>query len=574
MPRTGLKIFLSLVALIVLAVCAAAGFIYWKAGQGPSIEEKSVLMLKLEGDIPEYATPPLSPFEKRPLTVWEIREVLQKSAADHRIVGLWVWLNYPNTGWGKVEEIVGYIDEFQKSKKPVVAYVNAADERGYSIALACDEIFAPADAYLELNGLAVEVVHIPGLLEKLGIKVQFERFGKYKSVSGEKYGRKDLSDPVREMINSMLDSQYSTLVGHIAARRNRTREQVQEEVDKGEYFARHAIASGLIDGDKDEIQVEEHFSKKVGVTGKLSLVSASTYASVPRDVAGLKEEGARIAIIHAAGIIVQGKGGFNPIFLEHETGTDSILENLTRASEDEATKAIVLRVNSPGGAGFGPELICSKIEKVKKPVVVSMSDYAASGGYWISMAARKIVAEPSTITGSIGVWSVFPDLSGFNEKLGLTVDTLKRGKRADMLFANRPLDEEERAIYRQSVLDMYNHFVSDAARLRKMPREKMEEVAQGRSWLGHQAKANGLVDAIGSIDTAIDLAKKEAGIEGPVTVWLPARRSWIERLEQQMESNHREETTLPALAERAEELLCRLKSERLYTADPERMIIH
>lgn len=575
MARTGLRIVLGIIGLLAIGVVGGIGYLVWLSQKGPSIDEKSVLVIKLRGPVCEYSRPSLSPFERRQISIWGLRSVLKTAAVDRRIAAVWLWLDYPDIGWGKVEEVSGYIDQFRKSHKPVVAYVNAADERGYSIALACDQIFAPSESFLELNGLAVEVAHLPGLLEKLGIKVQYERFGKYKSVSGERYGRKDLSEPVREMIDSLLDGQYESLVSRMSSRRKIPRERVAEILDRGEFTARHALAEGLIDGDKNEIEVEALLKQKLGVEGKLNEVADSTYLDVTPESVGLTCGDDRIAVVHASGLVVQGKGGFNPIFFEQEQGTDSIVKALTKAADDRRTKAIVLRVDCPGGAGFGPDIICSKLQEIQKqkPVIVSMSDYAASGGYWISMAARKIVAQPSTITGSIGVWSIFPDLSGFNEKLGLTVDSVKRGKHADMLFADRPLDEEERAMFRQTVLDTYNQFVSLAARCRKMPLDRMEEIAQGRSWLGSQAKKNGLVDSIGGIDTAIEIAQKEGGVKGVAELWEPASESWFDRLREELGHSRGRSDDLRSFYESLVESLNRLRTERLYTADPELLAV-
>ncbi|MEW6367437.1 MAG: signal peptide peptidase SppA [Acidobacteriota bacterium] len=576
MARTGLKIAGVIVILAGLMLVATAGALYWLFTKAPAIEDKSVLVVKLCGEVPECGTDMLrgGPFGKAPVSMWDIRDVLQKAAADSRIAAVWIWIDYPVIGWAKAEEISEYLDEFRKSKKPAVAYLNAADERSYMIALSCDSIFAPAEAFVEMNGLATQVTHLPGLLEKLGIKVQFERFGKYKSVSGEKYGRKELTEPVREMINSLLDGEFDVLLSRICDRRRMQRDRLIEFLDQGNFWARYSIAAGLVDADKDEIAVEDYLKQKLGVEEKLNIVQAESYREVPREDVGLGGGANRIAVVYSAGMVMQGGGGFNPVFWETEQGSDPVVKALQKCVDDESTKAIVFRVDSPGGGGFGPEIICNKIVEVqkKKPVVASMSDYAASGGYWISMPARKIVAQPSTITGSIGVWGIFPDFTGFNEKLGLTIDVLKRGSRADMLLANRPLDEGERELFRKGILDMYNSFVDGAARFRKMPREKMEEIAQGRSWLGRQAKDNGLVDALGGLDVAIDVAKKEAGIEGPVDLWLPGAKSWYENLAEKFSLAGRE-TSLAAIGEEVQELERRINAVRIYAADPQRIEI-
>ncbi len=554
--------------MALMALAAIAGFFYWRSSRGPSISDKSVLLLKIEGEMPEYAPPPLLGTGTYQLSVWETRDLLQKAAVDPRIAAVWVWIDMPWIGWGKVEELSSYIEQFRKSKKPIIGYLNAADERGYSLALSCDQIFAPGEAFLEMNGLAAEIMHYPGLLEKLGIKIQFERCGKYKSVSGEAYGRKDLSEPVREMINSLVEDDFQMLVSRMSERRKMTKEQIVAILERGQYFARKSIDAGLLDGDRDEIAMEDYLKQKIGESGKLHIVHGAKYRNVPRSAVGLDESGDRIAVVFAQGMIMQGRGGFNPIFFETEQGSDAINEALDSAAEDDSTKAIVLRVNSPGGSGFGPDVICNKIVQVqkKKPVIISMSDYAASGGYWISMAARKIVAQPMTVTGSIGVWGIFPDFSEFHSKLGLTVDIIKRGSHADMLLADRPFDETERELFRQSIFDTYNDFVRKASQYRHMPLTKMEDIAQGRSWLGVSALKNGLIDDLGGIDRAIEIAQKEGKAQGPVELWLPGQKSWLDRVIEKIDSQTSEDT--PLLSE-VEKVIRELRSVWLYEADPQ-----
>lgn len=576
MAQRAIKILFACMALALIVLVAAAGFVLWRFSKPAAIAEKSVLTISIEGSLPDAAPLSSPPFRPVPLSMWTIRDVMQKAATDSRIAAVWITIGYSDVGWGKVEEIITWIEQYRKSGKPIVAYITASDERGYSIAAACNEVYAPGEAFLELNGIAVEVTHLPGLLEKLGIKVQYERAGKYKSVSGERYGRKELTEPVREMVQSIVDAQYESFVDRVAKSRKMPRERLVELIDTGNFMARSAIAAGLVDADKDEIGIEEILRKKLGTGDDLETVAAIDYSRVSRDAAGLPEAGSeRVALIHVAGMIVEGKGGFNPIFMEQEVGSDEIVRAMSEAAEDETTRAIVLRVDSPGGAGFGPDVICSKIQEVqrKKPVVVSMSDYGASGGYWVSMAAKKIVAEPSTITGSIGVWSIFPDMSGFNEKLGLTVDTVKRGRHADMLHFSRPLDDEEREVFKKGILEMYDRFVAEAARLRGMPQEKMEEVAQGRSWLGSQALSHGLVDALGGIDTAIELAKREGKIEGIADVWRPGVKSWYETILDELELTRSRRFNLAGFRRDSDELLRRLRSERAYSADPQRLVM-
>ena len=504
--------------LLLLFALSIGGLVLILITHGPSIPDNAVLKIEMSGVLPEYVPKsfPESLFADRVLTIKDHLDNLKKAASDKRIRGVVIKIGLLDAGWAKLEELRDAIAALRQKGKFVVAYSEFMDKHGYYLALACDEIYMPPEAFFEMNGLASEVTHYPGLLEKLGIGVQYYRYGKYKSQSGESLGRKALTDPVKEMINYNLDMQYNILVEAVAKARKLTREQVQTLVDTAHLKSNWAHENKLIDGLAYWDEVESKTKQRINVAEdkKLPTVKPSDYREVTMKDGGLEEGRHKIAVIYAVGLIVAGAGGLDPFSGDQAQGTDPIIAALRQASEDSSVKAILFRVDSPGGAGLGCDLVRREIEKIKqkKPVIVSMSDYAASGGYWVSMQATAIVAQPSTLTGSIGIFSVIPNLKGLYEKLDLNPEVFKRGARADQLLGARPFTPEEAKVYDEELLNSYNFFVDLAAKGRNKTHEEMEKVAQGRAWMGQRAIELGLVDKLGGFETAIAVAKEKAQI--------------------------------------------------------------
>lgn len=470
-------------------------------------------------------------FDKSPVTVHEHLVNLEKAAKDKRVKGVLLELEGTTAGWAKVEELRDALLQFKKSGKFVVAYSEALSEKEYALALAADEIIMPRDAYFELNGLASEVSHYPGLLEKLGIEVQYFRYGKYKSVSGESYGRKALTEPVKEMITKNLAVVFDHFVSAVAERRKLDVAQVRTLIDEGRLKADWAVEQKLIDklAYFDEVESGLKERMKLGEKEPLRLVTAGRYREVkPADV-GLSEGRDVIALVYSVGLIVAGKGGG-----DETQGSEPIIKALRRAVEDEHVKAIVFRVDSPGGAGLGCDYVRREVERAakKKPVIVSMSDVAASGGYWVSMDATAIVAQPSTATGSIGIFSVIPNLAGLYEKLGLNNEVFKAGAHADALMLARKMSNEEAKRFDDDLFKSYQRFVELAAAGRHKPYDEMQEVAQGRTWYGSEALEKGLVDRLGGFPAAVALAKEKASIPASTVVKVELfdkRSSFIEQ---------------------------------------------
>ena len=495
---------------------------------GATVEDKSVLRMKVSGGTPEYVRSSGldEVFGGAAVTVRQHVFNLEKAAADKRIKGVLLELGpMEGTGWGKVEELRDALVTFKKSGKFVVAFSEYLAEKEYALALGADVIVMPKDSWFEFNGLASDISHYPGLLEKLGVEVQYFRYGKYKSVSGEQSGRTAFTEPVKEMIRHNMDVTFGHFVDAVASYRHLEPEKVKALIEEGRTKSDWAFEQKLIDQLGYQDEVETLLRTKLGVSDakeKIHYVSASRYRNVEGPEAGLPEGKNTIALVYSVGLIVSGKGSDDPFGGESTQGSEPLIKALRKAADDTDVKAIIMRVDSPGGAGLGCDYVRREVERAraKKPVIVSMSDVAASGGYWVSMDASAIVAQPTTATGSIGIYTVVPSLGGLYDKLGLNNETFKVGEHADMLIAARKFTETEARQWDTDLFASYNRFVSLAAEGRKMDNDKMQDLAQGRTWMGSQAKENGLVDELGGFPAAIKLAREKANIPSGETVAL------------------------------------------------------
>ncbi len=500
--------------LVVLAIASALLL------RGPQIPADAVLKIELAGELPETAPVDLTAglLGSPTVTFKDQLDNFKKAARDSRIKGVVIDLDGFGGGWAKAEELRDAIAEFRKSGKFVVGYAEGINERAYYLALAMDQLFMPPTGYFEMNGLVTEVTHWPGLLQKLGVGIQYFRYGKYKSVSGESFGRAETTAPVKEMINVNLTEQFETFVGAVAQARKLSPAQVRTFIDSNRPTAEWALSNKLIDGIAYWDEVESGLKKRLSLDAdqKLETVSASDYQGVPLSDFGLNTGADKIGLIYSVGLIVAGEGGGPNILAGGASqGSEPIIRALREAEKRADIKAIVFRVDSPGGAGLGCDFVRREVERLRKikPVVVSMSDSAASGGYWVSMAASAIVAEPSTATGSIGIYSVIPNVETLYRNLTITPEIYKRGARADALRGNRPLNPEEAKIFDEELLKNYRRFVSLAAAGRGKSVAAMEAVAQGRTWSGRKALQLGLVDKLGGLDTAVALAAEKAKIK-------------------------------------------------------------
>ncbi len=505
----------------------------------PNVEHNSTLVISISGNIAEYHAESSFPIQfENGNSIKSILDNIAKAKVDKRIKGILFRIDNNYMDWAKIDEIKDKVEDFKTSGKYVIAYLGSfVSESEYFLALAADSIFAVPGGFMEMNGLVIETIHLPGLFEKLGITIDYFAYGKYKSRSGEEMGRKKHTAPVLEMLNDLLDWEYNHLVSGIANRLDISENEVKTTLDKGYLAAEKFHELGWINGMLYEDQLFDCLKELNGTSkkAKLNQISSTTYDRISLESVGLNKGKKRIALIYSQGVIQEGDDDISPLTFEKSAGTDPMIRSIRSAVKNNSVKAIVFRVDSPGGSGLGCDLVWREITKAKekKPVIVSMSDYAASGGYWVSMGATAIVAQPSTLTGSIGIWSIFPNISGLYEKLGLIEENVKRGKHADMLLGAKKLDDEEKKLLRDRLYDTYKEFVRKAATSRAMAYAELEPYAQGRAWMGEQAIKLGLVDELGGLDRAIEVAKHKAAIDSSEQVKVvvfTTQKSWIEKL--------------------------------------------
>ena len=528
----------ALVALIIFAGgCALlfVGFIAAIAALGngekatPELERGSYLVLDLSTNITD-APPPidfgaLTGGREETLQLRTITRALHAAAKDSRIAGVFVTGGLAPAGFGSgyaaLKEVRAALLDFRASGKPITAYMTYADTKDYYIASAASDVALDPYGVIAMAGLATEPMFFAGAFEKYGIGVQVTRVGKYKSAV-EPYTRKDMSPENREELQKLLGDIWAGVLADIAPSRGLTVAKVQAIVDSEGLIRPEAAKAGkLVDRLAYRDEVYDDLKAKTGRAGSkepFKQINLPDYAKIAKDIVDApkrKAAGAanysghaRIAVVYAEGEIVDGEGDNDNI------GGSKFSRELRKLRQDDDVKAVVLRVNSPGGSASAAETIQREIRLMRKvkPVVVSMGAYAASGGYWISTYSERIFAEPTTITGSIGVFGVQFDIKKLANDFGVTFDSVKTGKFADAITISRPKTYEELAVVQRMVDWIYGEFIAKVAEGRKLPRAKVEEIAQGRVWSGVEAKQLGLVDELGGLDAAVAFAAQKAGL--------------------------------------------------------------
>ena len=526
-----------LAVLVVVAVLGIAILVSAFRKGEPTIADNSLLTLRVAGSLPDYS--PDDPFKKyfggpdQSLTGLVMQ--FKKAKADKRIKAILLDIDVSGVGWAKAEEIRDAIADFRSSGKPVYAYLEFGINKEYYIATACDKIYVPPPGELFINGLAADVMFFRGSLDKLGIYPDIYQIGKYKS-AGDMFTQKTMTDAHREYVNSLLDDLYGRYVNAIAQARHKTPDEVKTLIDNAPYNAAKAKEAGLIDESLYRDDVEKQLKASLGYkdTDTFTPVRGADYREVSPESLGLNE-GERIAVVYATGDIGSGSSANSPSG-EQSIGSDTLAKAINDAAADKTIKAIVLRVDSPGGSGLASDIIWHAVEAAnqKKPVVVSMSDVAASGGYYISAAASKIIAQPSTITGSIGVLAGKPVMRGFYDWLGISNEYVLRGKTAGLFRETEKFSDEERAKFEEWIkTTYYQDFVPKVAKGRKKDAQAIDSVGQGRVWTGAQAKDRGLVDDFGGLDKAIEVAKQLANIpadKGVQRVILPYPQTFLQQI--------------------------------------------
>ncbi|NGP76998.1 signal peptide peptidase SppA [Balneolaceae bacterium YR4-1] len=502
----------------------------------PYIRDNTVLKLELSGTLPAQAR--TNPFDElfsqagnNKVSLETLKENLAKAKSHDKIQGVWLEIDFMSEGWANLEEAHRMISAFRDSSdKFVYASTNdlGLNEQGYYLATAADSIFSPPESFFEFDGFYNQVTFLTGLFEKIGIEAQVSRSGKYKSAV-EPYIRKDLSEESKYQLREILNKTSGTFVNAVSQKTGKSPSEINGLMNsEPKLNSSFGYQNGLIDSLIYADQVEAQIKRRLGLeeSATLQTVSNKRYARVTQETAGLEGNNTsdRIAVIYASGPILPEISSNSPFDNEQYITTGFFEKQLEDIREDDNVKALVVRINSPGGSGSTSDAIWRMLQETKKeiPVIVSMGPVAASGGYYIAMAADSIVADPTTITGSIGVFATKLNTKQlFNEELGITFDEVKSHDYADWLLPTNDFTDSEEKAFNDYVNRFYDTFITKVAEARGMTKEQVDSVAQGRVWTGEAAKEQNLVDVIGGMDTAMGIAAQKAGIEAYDVVTYP-----------------------------------------------------
>jgi protease-4 len=533
-----------------------------KAARRP---KASVVEFTLKGSYPE-GPQPAGLFSEIQPSLSKFVARMDEAAKDKAVDAVILRVAEAELDRATVNELRAAVGRIRKAGKPVYAELVEADSRDYLLAGACDSIYMAPGGALLIPGVRAEMTYYKGLLDKLGIEFHVLQMGKYKS-AGEPFTRSEPSPAAREEMTGIVDDLYQNLVVTIAKDRKLDEAQVRKLIDEGIFTAAAAKKAGLVDvvGYADDIRdlfraklqaekvefVSDYKKEKndldfSGIGGMMKLMELAFGGKTSEKTSAAR----KIAVVYAVGVIVQGKSASS--FMGEDTvGSTTLVEALRTADKDPKVLAVVLRIDSPGGSAVASDLIWRQVNQMHKPVIASMANVAASGGYYIAAAARRILAQPQTITGSIGVIGGKPVISKLLDKLGVSTEAISRGKNSGLLSLTAPFTAEERQAWMNVMQETYGQFVTKVAEGRKMPRAKVEELAQGRVYTGKMALDKGLIDALGTLDDAVRAAKEAAGLKPGDKVeleTLPEPKTFFEQLFDQDSSMTRVRAALPELA--------------------------
>ena len=534
--RRGVGFALAFIGLAVLVSLAGITFMYLAVSSAPSVPSAATLVLRPGGDLQEVVPDDVlgQVFGRDAATVSGFVDNLHKAKRDSRIKTVLLMpssLQLPY--WGKVQELRDAVLDFRKSGKRVVAFLEYGGDREYYLASAADRVFLLPSSPLDLSGVASYEIFLRGAFDKVGAYPDFLHVGEYKSAANQ-LTEKGFTPEHREMTESLNRDMYDQLVRGIAQSRKKSEQDVRAILDQGPFVPDEALRLGLV----DDLAYEDQLAEREPGIGEEDedRVDGRSYQRITPASVGFRPR-SRIAVLYAVGTITSGRSTFDPL---NGTilGSDTLVEQIREARDDGSIKAIVLRVDSPGGSSVASdviwrELMVTRKEDDDRPLVVSMSDLAASGGYYIAMAAHSIVAQPGTITGSIGVFGGKIAIGGALNKIGVNSETVVSGTNAGINSPFAPFTPPQRTKLQEIMQAIYDDFVEKAAESRMTTREKIHAVAQGRVWTGQQARERGLVDALGGLDTAVAIAKERAKIpvdEDVELVVYTGRRSLYEAL--------------------------------------------
>ena len=542
--RRGVALVFTLIGMATLLSVAGAVFLYLLSSRGPSIPDRALLVVRPGGELVEVLPDDVvgQVLGRDASTVRGFVESLRKARRDPRITSV---LLLPSTlelpFWAKVQELRDAIVDFRQSGKTVVAFLEYGGDREYYLASAADRVFLLPTSPLDLTGITSYQIFLRGALDKIGAYPDFLQIGAYKTAANQ-LTQRGFTPAHREMTESLNRDLYEQLVRGIAEARRKSVNEVRALLDEGPFTPDAARRAGLIDDLAYLDQLDDRVAALKPPTGDLPRIEESEYRGVsPRSV-GIRPQ-SRIAVLYVSGVIASGTSSYDAVN-GAIVGSDTIVEQIRRIRDDDSIRAIVLRVDSPGGSAVASDVIWRELtitrdQKPSRPLIASMSDLAASGGYYISMPAQVIVAQPATLTGSIGIFGGKIVIGDTLAKIGVTTATVQSGRNASLFSPFVPFTPEQRAKVMEYMDVFYDAFVEKAAVSRRTTPAEIDALAQGRVWTGRQARDRGLVDELGGLDTAVAIAKQRAGIPADEDVELvvyPPRRTLYEALAQQLGS--------------------------------------
>jgi len=499
------------------------------------VSKNSVMMLDLKGTLEERSQN--NPFDilmkddNAKIGLDDILSSIQKAKENDNIKGIYIQAGSFAGGYASMEEIRKALLDFKKSGKFIVAYGDQYSQRLYYLASVADKVILNPKGAIGWMGLASNPIYFKDLLSKIGVEMQVFRVGTYKSAV-EPFISNEMSAANREQITTILDSNWGQILGDISASRHISTDSLNAYADRMLLFypAEESVKCGLADTLMYKNDIRDYLKKIAGLNkkDKMPILGLKDMVNVKKNTPKDKS-GNIIAVYYAYGEI---DGGSSNDGFDDGINSEKVIRDLRKLKDDDDVKAVVLRVNSPGGSAYGSEQIWYAVKelKAKKPVIVSMGDYAASGGYYISCEADSIVAEPTTLTGSIGIFGMIPNVKGLTDKLGLSFDAVKTNTYSDFGMMGRPMNNGEKSLMQMTINRGYDTFVGRCAEGRGMSMDAIKKIAEGRVWTGTTAKKLGLVDVLGGLDKAVDIAIYKAGVKAYTVMSYPEKESFFTKL--------------------------------------------
>lgn len=556
-----MKSFLKIVLATFVAIILATVFFFFislgiiggiaaSSSEETTIKPNSVFAIDLSGQIIERSED--NPFasllgeysnQAQEIGLNNLLSAIHKAKNNDNIKGIYIEAGALMASPASIREVRQALIDFKKSGKFIYSYGSTYSQGAYYIASAADKVFLSPQGMVNWHGVAVQEAFYKGTLDKLGVEMQVIRVGTYKSAV-EPYITTKMSDANREQITAFTASIWKTTVNDVAASRKLTAEQLNQLADQGIAFkpAEESVKGHLVDSLLYDDGIQNYIKKKIGIkeNDDLSLVKLEAMKNAASEE---KISENKIAVVYAyGGIDTGGSDGIS---------SKELVKTLAKVRKDDKIKAVIFRVNSPGGSALGSELIWREVSliKGKKPIYVSMGDYAASGGYYISTPADMIIAQPNTLTGSIGVFGLIPNVNGLTKKIGVSFDEVKTNKFSTLPSIQQGMNAEEKDLMQAYVNHTYEVFVDHCAKGRKMNPDAIKKIAEGRVWTGEQAKQIGLVDALGNLDDAISLIAKKARLDKYNVVEYPKQKTFLEKFMSSLDAKVEERVQKAQLGE-------------------------